>query len=184
MAYSVSVTPPLGDAGAGHLAYYKTVCAYEHVLSTNGHRPVAALKLLLRSSGTSTGLRHVAQSLRAAGLQQGGQESNLQPPVLETGALPIELPPLVHGILSARAPADLTVRRAHGLRERTGYLHLRRGAQEASTLARWALPAARRRLRGRRDLVRTGQAMDRARGLRGDRGLVLGACLPLAEVSV
>ena len=182
IAYSVYLTPRLGDAGETDVAYYKTVCAHGHTPNARSTRVVALLNPLQRSSGT-TGARHMAAGLRAAGSRQGGQESNLQPPVLETGALPIELPPLVHRILSARRPGDLTPFRQRRFRQRARSLDLLGGAQEASTLARRALRAACRRLCGRRTVVGPGGAMDRARGFRRHRGLVLGTGLPDAQVS-
>jgi hypothetical protein len=72
----------------------------EHYLrhSSSG-RPVAARPFAWRGSLRSFA---IARSSEALSVTQGRQDSNLQPPVLETGALPIELRPSVRdGIVSA-----------------------------------------------------------------------------------
>ena len=86
-----------------------------HSRSTNTQPGLAALTRLTRINGNrrrrvigAVGLPRPTNGV----VQQGGQESNLQPPVLETGALPIELPPLVSSILSAPRPGSVDLFRA------------------------------------------------------------------------
>ena len=183
LACSGRVTPRLGDAAqAPYVVLQDGLRVRVRGGHWDGHRLVAALTLLHRSSQARSACQRDHWPYRAE-LQQGGQESNLQPPVLETGALPIELPPLVHRILSAcsgGAPSPGALWQS----TRTAGIHSRCGSQESSTPAWRAVCGAGGMLRRHRRLVGARPAMDHPRGVDRHRWLDGRALLPLTEVKL
>ena len=144
---------------------------------------LVTVSLIIQRFGDAIGARSIIPRLCACGLKQGGQESNLQPPVLETGALPIELPPLVCRILSMYGRYVLKNHLSAGQTSFASHLGLGGVSKKVATFAQSSFRTPVYRFCWSFRMVRDCATVAYAGGFRRDYGLVDGLCASYFQVN-